>query len=127
MLSIGVKGAIEKQVGSGMTARSVGSGELDVLATPVLIALAEEAAWRSVADGLEEGQGTVGTRMELKHIAATPVGMTVRCETELTELDRRRLVFSIKAFDEKEQVAEGICERFIIDNKRFMDKAMGKR
>ncbi|MBR1628435.1 MAG: thioesterase family protein, partial [Lachnospiraceae bacterium] len=116
MLGTGIKGAIEKKVTSEMTARFVGSGELEVLATPVLISLVEEAAWRSVAGQLEEGQGTVGTLMNLKHTAATPIGLTVRCETELIEIDRRRLVFSIKAYDEKEQIADGVCERFIIDN-----------
>ena len=126
MLGTGIKGAIEKKVTSEMTARFVGSGELEVLATPVLISLVEEAAWRSVAGQLEEGQGTVGTLMNLKHTAATPIGLTVRCETELIEIDRRRLVFSIKAYDEKEQIADGVCERFIIDNEKFMSKAMGK-
>ena len=127
MLSTGIKGKIEKLVTADMTARSVGSGELDVLATPVLICMVEEAAWKSVSGELDEGQGTVGTFMNIKHLAATPVGMTVRCETELTEIDRRRLVFSINAYDEKEQVAEGICERFIVDNDRFTKKAMSKK
>lgn len=126
MPQIGTKGSIEKRVTCEMTAKHVGSGELEVLATPVLIALAEEAAWKSVADTLEPGKGTVGTLMNLKHMAATPVGMTVRCETELTEIDRRRLVFCIRAFDEKEQVAEGVCERFVIDNAAFLRKASDK-
>ena len=126
MLDSGLKGTIERNVTAAMTAKEVGSGELEVLATPMLISLAEEAAWKSVADELEEGQGTVGTLMNLKHTVATPVGMTVRCETVLEEVDRRRLVFSIKAFDDKEQIAEGTCERFIIDNDKFLKKAESK-
>lgn len=127
MLTTGIKGIIEKRVTNEMTAGVVGSGELEVLATPVLIALAEEAAWKSVAGELDEGQGTVGTLMELKHMAATPVGMVVRFETHLTEIDRRRLVFEIKAYDSVEQIAEGRCERFIIDNEKFLRKANGKK
>ena len=121
-----IKGNIERTVTNEMTAKVIGSGELDVLATPMLIALAEETAWRSVAGELEEGQGTVGTRMELSHIAATPVGMKVRCETELTEVDRRKLTFSIVAYDEKDKIAEGVHERFVVDNEAFQKKADSK-
>ena len=106
-----------------MTASAVGSGELEVYATPMLIALAEETAWKSVAGELKPGQGTVGTKMNLDHIAATPVGMKVRCETELTGIDGRKLTFSIQVYDEAGKVAEGTHERFIIDNEKFMAKA----
>ena len=109
------------------SARALGSGLLPVFATPAAVALAEETAWRSVAGELEEGQGTVGTLMELAHIAATPLGMKVRCETELVEIDRRKLVFTVKIYDEKEKVADGRHERFIIDNAKFLSKAEGKR
>ena len=126
MLELGIKGTREQTVTDDLTAARIGSGELPVFATPALIALAEETAWRSVAAKLEPGQGTVGTRMDLKHIAATPVGMTVRCETELVEIDRRRLVFAVTAFDEREKIAEGVHERFVVDNERFAAKAAGK-
>lgn len=126
MPDIGAKGTREIVVTDELTAVRIGSGELPVFATPALIALAEETAWRSVAPELEPGQGTVGTRMDLRHIAATPVGMRVRCETELVETDRRRLVFSVKAFDEREQIAEGTHERFIVDNEKFAAKAAAK-
>ena len=126
MPDIGIKGTREQTVTEDLTAVRIGSGELSVFATPALIALAEETAWRSVAPELEPGQGTVGTRMDLRHIAATPVGMRVRCETELVETDRRRLVFSVKAFDEREQIAEGTHERFIVDNEKFAAKAAAK-
>ena len=127
MLEVGIKGNREQTVTDDLTAARIGSGELPVFATPALIALAEETAWRSVAAELEPGQGTVGTRMDLKHIAATPVGMTVRCETELVGIDRRRLVFAVTAFDEREKIAEGVHERFVVDNERFAAKAASKK
>ena len=127
MLSVGIKGNLERTVTEDLTAEALGSGLLPVFATPAAVALAEETAWRSVADELEEGQGTVGTLMELAHIAATPLGMKVRCETELVEVDRRKLVFTVKVYDEKEKVADGRHERFIIDNAKFLSKAESKR
>ncbi len=126
MLSVGIKGNLERTVTPERTAEAMGSGQLPVFATPAVVALAEETAWKSVAPELEEGQGTVGTLMELSHIAATPLGMKVRCETELIEIDRRRLVFSVKVYDEKEKVADGRHERFIVDNGKFLSKARGK-
>ena len=126
MLSVGIKGNLERTVTEDLTAEALGSGLLPVFATPAAVALAEETAWRSVAGELEEGQGTVGTLMELAHIAATPLGMKVRCETELVEVDRRKLVFTVKIYDEKEKVADGRHDRFIIDNAKFLSKAEGK-
>ncbi len=126
MLTVGIKGMLERTVTEELTAKAMGSGELPVFATPAVVALAEECAWKSVAGGLEEGQGTVGTRMELSHLAATPLGMTVRCETELVEIDRRKLVFTIAAYDGVDKVAEGRHERFIVDNAKFLSKAERK-
>ena len=126
MINTGIKGKLERTVTENITARKIGSGELDVLATPALIALAEETAWKSVADELEPGQGTVGTRMDLSHIAATPVGMKFYCESELAAVDRRKLTFTITAYDEKEKIAEGTHDRFIVDNEAFQTKADGK-
>ena len=123
MPEIGIKGKQERIVTDEMTAKNVGSGELEVLATPSLIALAEETAWKSVAGEMEPGKGTVGTMMTLNHRAATPVGMKVWCETELTGADGRKLTFELRAYDENGPVADGSCERFIVDNKRFLEKA----
>ena len=83
MLHTGIKGNRELTVTQELTAQAMGSGELPVFATPAVIALAEETAWRSVAPELEPGQGTVGTELHVEHISATPVGMKVRCETDL--------------------------------------------
>ena len=125
-LAAGICSRQERIVTDTITAKEIGSGELPVLATPYLIALAEETAWRSVAEYLEEGQGTVGTRIEISHVSATPVSMKIWCESTLTEVDSRRLVFSIKVFDECGLIGEGTHERFIIDNGRFMEKTMNK-
>ncbi|MBQ6372443.1 MAG: thioesterase family protein [Oscillospiraceae bacterium] len=126
MLETGIKGCGEITVTPELTAKRFGSGALEVYATPAMIALAEETALKSVADRLEPGQGTVGTRVDIAHLAATPLGMKVRCETELIEIDRRRLVFSVAVYDEADKVAEGTHERFIIDNEKFMKKAETK-
>ena len=126
MLTTGIKGIIERDVTAALTAKAFGSGELDVFATPALISLAEETAWRSVAGLLETGQGTVGTHVDISHIAATPTRMKVRCETELTDIDNRRLTFRIEVFDAAEKIAEGTHERFIVDNERFQKKADSK-
>lgn len=127
MLQTGIKGRMEKTVTEELTAKTMGSGELPVFATPAVVALAEETAWRSVAGELEEGQGSVGTEMRLAHISATPLGMKVWCETELVGIERRKLVFSIVVFDEAGKIAEGTHERFIVENEKFLRKAEQKR
>ena len=127
MLQTGIKGHAEEIVSQEKTAEAVGSGELPVYATPALAALAEMAAWQSVAGELAEGQGTVGTKLTLSHLSATPVGCRVWCDTELVVIDRRRLVFSVEVFDEAGKVAEGTQERFVVENARFLGKAEQKR
>ncbi len=127
MLQTGIKGTGETVVTEEKTAEAMGSGQLPVFATPALIALVEETAWRSVAALLEPGRSTVGSRADVAHLAPTPVGMRVRCETELTEIDRRRLVFSAAVYDEAGKIAQGVHERFVIDNDRFLAKARGRK
>lgn len=126
MLDIGIKGKKEIVVTNELTAKTFKSGELDVYATPAMIALMEETAYKSVAAELETGCGTVGTLLNVKHVAATPVGMKVTCETELTKIDGRALTFSVKAFDECGLIGEGVHERFIINDEKFQAKANGK-
>lgn len=109
-----------------MTAAAMESGALEVLATPSMIALMEGTAQEAVQNLLEDGQGTVGTRIDVRHLAATPVGMEVTCTAEVTEVDRRRIVFTVKAKDEKEVIGEGIHERFVIDNEKFFAKCRQK-
>lgn len=126
MLVTGIKGKRTVTVNESNTAKTMGSGTLEVFATPALIALMEETCWRSVAGELEEGCGTVGTLLEIKHTAPTPVGMEVTCESVLTEVDGRRLVFEVTASDAKGVVGEGKHERFIIQNEKFQMKANAK-
>jgi predicted thioesterase len=127
MLEVGIKGEAIEVVNENNTAAKLGSGELAVYATPAMVALMEQAAYKSVAGELEEGQGTVGTSMKISHVAATPLGMKVTAKSELTEIDRRRLVFQVEAFDETGKIGEGIHERFIIKNQDFQAKADAKR
>lgn len=127
MLETGIKGTKTITVTEQNTAKTMGSGTLDVFATPALVALMEETCWRSVADELEAGCGTVGTLLEIRHTAPTPVGMEVTCESTLTEVDGRRLVFAVRARDEKGVVGEGRHERFIVQNGKFQAKADAKR
>lgn len=126
MLETGIKGTRTVTVSEDNTAKAMGSGTLDVFATPALIALMEETCWRSVANELEEGSGTVGTLLEIKHTAPTPVGMKVTCESTLTEVDGRRLVFEVIARDAKGVVGEGRHERFVVQNEKFQMKANAK-
>ena len=126
MLQTGIKGKREITVTQELTAQAMGSGELPVFATPAVIALAEETAWKSVAPELESGQGTVGTELHVEHIAATPVGMKIRCETELIGIDRRKLTFSVEVSDEAGVVARGTHCRFIVENEKFLKRAEKK-
>ena len=109
------------------TARAMGSGTLEVFATPAMVALMEAAAYRSVAEALEPGTGTVCTLMNIQHVAAPPVGMRVTAESELVEIDGRRLVFTVKALDEAGVIGTGTHERFIVADEKFMAKAEKKR
>ena len=111
MLQAGIKGKKEITVTLDKTAKAMGSGTMDVFATPAMIALMENTAFESVASELEEGSGTVGTALDIKHVSATPVGMKVTCESELMKVDGRALTFSVKAFDEAGLIGEGTHER----------------
>lgn len=127
MLETGILGYSELTVTQENTAEALKSGTLQVFATPAMIALIEETAWKSVAGELEEGCATVGTALNVRHLSATPVGMKVTCKTELTEVDGRRLVFAVEAFDEAGKIGEGTHERFIVQSERFQSKADGKK
>ena len=126
MLAPGLSKEITFTVTEDLTAKTVGSGTLDVLATPVMIAKMEEAAWKAVADHLEEGSGSVGTLMNAQHLSATPVGLEVICKAELIEAAGRKLVYKVTAWDAKGPIGEGIHERAVIQNERFIAKAYSK-
>ena len=127
MLNVGIIGKAQVTVCPENTALSMGSGTLEVFATPALVALAEKTCWTSIQDALEPGQGTVGTQLDLQHTAPTPLGMTVYCESTLTEIDGRSLTFSVKLWDDKGPVGEGTHQRVIIFSDRFQAKADSKR
>ena len=126
MIEPGIKGRREQTVTPEMSAARVGSGLVDVFATPMLVALVEQTCYESVLPHLDEGQGTVGTLVNVSHLSATPIGKRVWCESELTEVDRRRLVFRVKAYDESGLIGEGTHERFVIDTAKFMEKLKAK-
>ena len=127
MLEAGIRGEQSVAVTSENTAKTMGSGTLDVFATPALVALAEKTCWQSVAPELDPGCGTVGTKLELAHNAPTPVGMMVRCESELTAVDGRKLTFSAVMYDDAGEVGRATHERFIIQNEKFQKKADAKK
>lgn len=108
-------------------AKTLGSGGLEVFSTPSLITLMERAALESVSPYLSEGTSTVGTLVNVRHLAASVEGAVIRCESELTGVDRRRLTFSVRAYDGNTLVGEGIHERFIVNDMVFMEKARGGR
>ena len=126
MIEKGIKGRLEQTVTPEMSAARVGSGLVDVFATPMMVALIEQTCYESVLPHLDEGQGTVGTLVNVSHVSATPIGMRVWCESELVEVDRRRLVFRVKAYDECGLIGEGTHERFVIDTAKFMEKLKSK-
>ena len=126
MLEAGIRGEQKTEVVYENTATAVGSGVLEVFATPCMLALMEKTACDSIIPYLDEGWGSVGTQVDIKHVAATPIGMTVRCESELVEVDGRRLVFTVKAYDDAGLIGEGTHERFLVDNEKFQGKADAK-
>lgn len=126
MLEPGIFKEVTFSVTPNLTAKTVGSGTLDVLATPIMIAKMEQAAWTAVAPHIPPESSTVGTLMNVKHISATPIGMDITCKAELTEVDGKRLVFQVTAFDAQSTIGEGIHERAIIQNDRFLSKAQKK-
>lgn len=126
MLQPGLTHEITFSVTKKDSAKEVGSGTLDVLATPIMIARMEQAAWTAVAPHISPESSTVGTLMNVEHVSATPLGMDVTCQAELTEVDGRRLVFRVTAHDAKGLIGEGTHERAIIQSDRFVEKANKK-
>src|SRR5687767_1624606 len=122
----GLSGSAEIVVGTRDTAPHVGSGKVKVLATPVMVSLMEEASLNAVEGLLPPGHQTVGTRLDITHVAATPVGLRVRAGAEVVRGDGRRLTFRVWADDEKERIGEGTHERIVIDLARFDARAQEK-
>jgi predicted thioesterase len=125
-LEPGLVGEIEITVEPPDTADAFGNRGVHVLATPRLVALLEDAAITAVQAHLEPGIGTVGTHLDLRHLAATPVGMRLRARAVLRAVDGRRLAYDVEAHDDVEKVAEGTHERFQVHQGRFLDKVAEK-
>ena len=125
-LKTGLAGRAETVVVESNTAAAIGSGALPVFSTPHMIALMEKASMSAIAPCLEEGQGSVGVRIDVEHLAATPMGMTVRAESTLTKVEGRMLSFEVKAWAGDELIGRGIHQRCIILNQRFMEKTQAK-
>ena len=125
-VTVGLKGRAEAVVSGANTAQAACSGALPVFGTPFMCALMEEAAWKSIAPHLEEGQSTVGTRLSVSHDSATPIGMKVWAESEVAKVDGKHLVLTVAAFDERGMIGQGIHERFIVTDERFLAKTAKK-
>ena len=126
MLKTGIKGHQELVVTQELTAKNMGSGVMDVFATPAMLALMEKTAFTSVAEYLNEGCGSVGTKVDIEHVASSPVEMKITCDSELIEIEGRKLVFKVEAYDEKGLIGKGTHERFIVENKKFQEKTDNK-
>ncbi len=126
-ITVGLRGRAEATVTPENTAAAVGSGLVPVFATPYMAALMENAAVHAVQPALEEGQGTVGTRLSVTHDAATPVGMRVWAEAEVTAVEGKKLTLSVKAWDEAGPIGGGVHERFVIVTDRFLAKAEARK
>ncbi len=124
---MGLVGEVVRRVDAPMLASAIGSGSIDVLSTPWLVALLESAACEAVASRLPQGQTTVGVRVDVRHLAATPTGVDVRARAELVEVDGRRLVFRVEAFDPQDKIGEGEHERAVVDPERLVARANAKR
>ena len=126
-LKVGMELKKDYTVTRSETAKTIGSGGLEVLATPVLIAWVENAAYEMAALCLPDDSTTVGVNVNVDHIAATPVGMKVRVKVYLQEIDSRKLTFKVEAWDTAQKICEGTHQRFIVETTRFMGKVLQKR
>lgn len=125
-LKTGMTARIERTVTDEDTAVRFGSGDVSVFATPMMIALMEKAALSAVDPHLPTGYATVGTTVEIAHLAATPVGMQVYATAELVEINGKKLKFKIEAFDAQEKIGEGFHGRYIIQTQKFLESTAKK-
>lgn len=123
---VGLVGETTQVVTTENTASRWGSGLVAGFSTPAMVALMENAAFGATKDLLPDGQTTVGVEVNIKHLAATPVGMTVQARAELTRMDGRKLFFKVEAWDDAEKIGEGTHTRFIVDVARF-DKRLNEK
>ena len=125
-LEVGLKGKVSSAVEREDTAQEVGSGSLLVYATPCMVALMEGAACEAIADAVPEGKTSVGIELSISHVSATPVGLEVYAEAELTTLDKNILTFKVAAYDEAGLIGEGTHKRAIVSSQKFLEKTYEK-
>jgi len=125
-ISVGMKGSVSTLVERADTALEVGSGALLVYATPCMVALMEGAACEAIADAIPEDKTSVGIELSISHLAATPVGLEVRAEAEVTAVDKNIITFTVSAYDESGKIGEGMHKRAIVSTQKFLDKAYNK-
>lgn len=126
MITEGMKAILTDKVSAENTAVTIGSGSLLVYGTPAMITLIERTAVALLDGNLEEGMTTVGTKLDINHVSATPLGMSVTCECTLVKIDRKKLVFEVEVRDEAGVIGNGTHERFIVASKPFQEKADSK-
>lgn len=125
-ISVGMKGEVSTLVEREDTAVEVGSGSLLVYATPCMVALMEGAACESIVQALDENQTTVGTELSIQHTSATPVGLEVRAEAEVTAVEGKVITFEIHAYDEVGEIGKGIHKRVLVNSQKFLEKTYNK-
>ena len=125
-ITVGMKGEAFTTVEQEDTAKFVGSGSLLVYATPCMVALMEGAACEAIAQCLSDSQTTVGIALNIEHISATPVGLEVRAEAEVTEVSGKCVTFAVTAFDEAGEIGRGTHKRVIVNAQKFLDKTYEK-
>ena len=122
MIEIGLKHESQVVVSQCNTAKTIGSGDMEVFATPAMVALMENAAMMAVAKNLDEGASSVGVEISTSHIKASALGATITASAELVAIDGRKLSFKVKAWDEAGTIGEGNHTRFVVDRERFLSK-----
>lgn len=125
-ITVGMKGIAETVVEREDTAAEVGSGSLLVYATPCMVALMEGAACEAISDAIAEGQTSVGIALSIEHVSATPVGLEVRAEAEVTTVEGKIITFELHAFDESGEIGKGTHKRCIVNSQKFLDKTYSK-
>ncbi len=125
-ITVGMKATVYNTVEREDTAEAVGSGGLLVFATPCMVAMMEGAACEAIAEAIPEGKTTVGTALNIQHTAATPVGLEVRAEAEVTAVEGKKITFRVVAYDEVGEIGNGTHERFVVDSQRFLEKTYQK-
>ena len=125
-ITVGMKAVAESFVEREDTAKEVGSGDLLVYATPCMAALMEGAACEAIAEALKETETTVGMELNIQHTSATPVGLDVRAEAEVTAVEGKVITFAITAFDESGEIGKATHKRVIVNSQKFLEKAYNK-